>query len=68
VTGISTSHCVYATCRDATDSFRVVVPRQAVGERCELMHHVFLLDIDVDLGDVIDAEEVVEYLGRCCRT
>ncbi len=23
VTGMSTSHCVYATCRDATDSFRV---------------------------------------------
>ncbi len=35
VTGVSTSHCVYATCRDATDSFRVIVPREAVGERCE---------------------------------
>jgi nicotinamidase-related amidase len=62
VTGISTSHCVYATCRDATDSFRVVVPRQAIGERCELMHNVFLLDIDIDLGDVVDLDEVVRYL------
>jgi nicotinamidase-related amidase len=67
VCGISTSHCVYATCRDATDSFRVIVPRQAVGERCELMHHVFLLDIDVDLGDVADADQVVEYLGQTRR-
>jgi len=62
VTGVSTSHCVYATCRDATDSFRVIVPRQAVGERCELMHNVFLLDIDIDLGDVVEVDQVVQYL------
>ena len=63
VTGVSTSHCVYATCRDATDSFRVIVPREAVGERCELMHEVFLLDIDIDLADVTDVEEVVRQLA-----
>lgn len=62
VTGISTSHCVYATCREATDSFRVIVPRQAVGERCELMHEVFLHDIDLDLGDVMDVADVVQWL------
>jgi nicotinamidase-related amidase len=62
VTGVSTSHCIYATCRDATDSFRVIVPHQAVGERCELMHHVFLLDIDLDLADVVDVDQVVRYL------
>jgi maleamate amidohydrolase len=62
VTGVSTSHCVYATCRDATDSFRVVVPREAVGERCELMHQVFLFDIDTDLGDVTPVNEVIEYI------
>ena len=64
VTGASTSHCVYATCRDATDSFRVIVPKEAVGERCELLHEVNLLDIDVDLGDVVPAAEVIEYLTR----
>ena len=62
VTGVSTSHCVYATCRDATDSFRVIVPRETVGERCELMHEVFLLDIDIDLADVTDVDEVVHRL------
>ena len=62
VTGVSTSHCVYATCRDATDSFRVIVPREAVGERCELMHEVNLLDIELDLGDVRPTDDVVEYL------
>ena len=64
VTGVSTSHCVYATCRDATDSFRVVVPREAVGERCELMHEVNLLDIDIDLADVVPVSEAADYLRR----
>ncbi|MCI0359461.1 MAG: isochorismatase family protein [Planctomycetaceae bacterium] len=64
VTGVSTSHCVYATCRDATDSYRVIVPREAVGERCELFHEVSLLDIDMDLGDVMSADEVITHLRQ----
>lgn len=64
VAGVSTSHCVYATCRDATDSFRVIVPREAVGERCEIMHEVNLLDIDIDLGDVMPLEEVIGHVQR----
>ena len=67
VTGVSTSHCVYATCRDATDCFRVIVPREAVGERCELMHEVFLHDIDIDLGDVVPLADVVGYLAQQVR-
>ena len=62
MTGVSTSHCVYATCRDATDSFRVIVPREAVGERCEIMHEVNLLDIELDLADVVPLESVVAYI------
>ena len=62
VTGVSTSHCVYATSRDATDSFRVIVPREAVGDRCEIMHEVNLLDIEIDIGDVVPVEKVVDYL------
>ena len=53
---------MYASCRDATDSFRVIVPREAVGERCELMHEAFLFDIDVDLADVMPLADVVSYL------
>jgi maleamate amidohydrolase len=63
VTGCSTSHCVYATCRDAKDSFRVIVPREAVGERCELMHEVNMLDIEIDLADVLPVAEVVAKLA-----
>ena len=62
VAGVSTSHCVYATCRDAADSYHVIVPRQAVGERCELMHEVNLLDIDMELGDVMPCDQVVQFL------
>jgi len=68
VTGVSTSHCVYATCRDATDSYRVIVPREAVGERCELFHEVSLLDIDLDLADVMPADDVVACLGRAAES
>src|SRR5206468_9475455 len=64
VAGVSTSHCVYATCRDATDSFRVVVAREAVGERCEIMHEVNLLDIEIDLGDVVPLQSVIRYVNR----
>ena len=64
VVGVSTSHCVYATCRDATDSFHVIVPREGVGERCELAHEVFLHDIDVDLGDVMPMADVLGYLAK----
>ena len=64
VTGCSTSHCVYATLRDAGSGFRVIVPREAVGERCELLHEVALFDIDLGIGDVVPVEEVLEYLSR----
>ena len=63
VTGCSTSHCVYATCRDAEGSFRVIVPETAVGERCEIFHLVNLLDIDLGMGDVVPVEEVVGHLA-----
>jgi nicotinamidase-related amidase len=64
ITGCSTSHCVYATCRDATAGFHVVVPREAVGERCELLHEVALFDIDIGIGDVIPTGDVIAYLRR----
>ena len=67
VTGVSTSHCIYATCRDAAHTFRVVVPRQAVGERCELLHEVNLLDIDIDLGDVMELDEVMGHIAAVGR-
>jgi len=62
VTGCSTSHCVYATCRDAASAFRVLVPEEAIGERCELLHEVFKFDIDLGLGDVLPLADVLRYI------
>ena len=62
VTGCSTGHCVYATCRDAVESFHVIVPAEAVGDRSELMHEVTLFDIDISSGDVMPTAEVVAWL------
>jgi maleamate amidohydrolase len=64
VTGCSTSHCVTATCRDATSSFRVIVPEEAVGDRCELFQMVYLLDMAVAIGDVLPTSEVLAYLKQ----
>ena len=62
ITGVSTSHCVYATCRDGADSYHLIVARQAVGDRCELFHEVNLMDIDLELGDVLSVDEVLDGL------
>lgn len=67
VTGCSTSHCVYATCRNASSAFRVIVPEEAIGERCELLHEVFKFDIDLGLGDVISTDETVRYIETLAR-
>jgi nicotinamidase-related amidase len=63
VTGVSTSHCVAATCRDATSRYRVIVPREAVGDRSEIMNLVYLLDFDIDIGDVLPLSDVIDYLN-----
>jgi hypothetical protein len=33
-----------------------------VGDRCELMHLVELMDLDMFCADVVTADETVEYL------
>ena len=64
LTGVSTSHCVYATARDASDSFNVVIPFEAVGDRCQIMHWVNLLDMEIDVGDVVSTSNVIEYINQ----
>lgn len=63
VTGCSTSGCVRATVVDAVSSgYRVIVPRQGVGDRAQLPHEASLFDIDSKYGDVLDLDEVLTYL------
>jgi nicotinamidase-related amidase len=64
VTGASTSGCVRATAVDALQhGYRVVVPREAVGDRNQAAHEANLFDIDAKYGDVLPIEEVVAFLA-----
>ena len=63
VTGASTSGCVRATALDALQhGYRVVVPREAVGDRNPAAHEANLYDIDAKYGDVVSADDVVAHL------
>jgi nicotinamidase-related amidase len=64
VVGLSTSGCIRSTCEDAFNhNLRVVVPREAVGDRCASAHEASLFDIDNRFGDVTSAAEVLGYLA-----
>jgi maleamate amidohydrolase len=63
ITGGATSNCVRATAIDASAyNLRTVVVRDAVFDRVSLSHEVSLMDIDRQMGDVVDSDEVFGYL------
>lgn len=65
VTGASTSGCVRATAVDALQhGYRVVVPREAVGDRNAAAHEANLYDIDAKYGDVLPIAQVLEHLEQ----
>ncbi|MCS6840036.1 MAG: N-carbamoylsarcosine amidohydrolase [Roseiflexus sp.] len=66
--GCSTSGCIRATAVDGMQhGFRVIVPRECVGDRAPEPHFANLFDIDGKYGDVVSAAEVIHYLGRFRR-
>ena len=65
VTGASTSGCVRATAVDALQhGYRVVVPREAVGDRNAAAHEASLYDIDAKYGDVVALADACAYLEK----
>lgn len=63
ITGCSTSGCVRATAVDGMQyGFRVIVPRECVGDRHQAPHEANLFDIDSKYGDVVSKAEVMAYL------
>jgi maleamate amidohydrolase len=61
--GCSTSGCVRASAVDGMQhGFRVIVPRECVGDRAPGPHEANLFDIDGKYGDVVAAEEAAAYL------
>lgn len=68
LTGCSTSGCIRATAVDGMQhGFRVIVPRECVGDRHPAPHEANLFDIDSKYGDVVGKAEVVGYLTTVKR-
>lgn len=60
VTGCTTSGCVRATAVDALQyGYRVVVPKECVGDRSRSAHEANLYDIQTKYGDVLPLESVL---------
>ena len=65
VTGASTSGCVRATAVDGLQhGYRVVVPREAVGDRNPDAHEANLYDIDTKYGDVVSVDDVIAHVEQ----
>jgi maleamate amidohydrolase len=65
VTGASTSGCVRATAVDALQhGYRVVVPREAVGDRDLAAHEANLYDLQAKYGDVVSLAEALDHLEQ----
>jgi nicotinamidase-related amidase len=63
VTGLTTSGCVRATAVDGLQhDYRVVVPREAVGDRNPDAHAANLFDLNAKYADVMGLAEVMELL------
>jgi maleamate amidohydrolase len=66
ITGCSTSACVRATATDAKSyQMRPIVIREAVQDRCEVLHEFTLFDLQARFADVVRLENAAGYLrGR----
>ena len=63
VTGLTTSGCVRATAVDGLqNNYRVLVPREACGDRDERAHEANLYDLNAKYADVISVTDVLESL------
>jgi maleamate amidohydrolase len=63
--GCSTSGCVRAGALDGVQhGYRVIVPRECVGDRHDGPHDANLFDINAKYGDVVGCEEVIQYLAN----
>jgi nicotinamidase-related amidase len=69
VTGASTSGCVRATAVDALQhNYRVIVPREAVGDRNPAAHEANLYDLDTKYADVMSLDNAIAGVGAGSHT
>ena len=63
-TGLTTSGCVRATAVDGLQhDLRVVVPREAVGDRNNAAHEANLFDLNAKYVDVLSLQETLDQLS-----
>jgi len=63
LTGCTTSGCVRATAVDGLQNgLRVMVAREAVGDRAQAAHEQSLFDLNAKYADVVSVQEVLAYL------
>lgn len=63
LTGCSTSGCIRATAVDGLQyGFRMIVPRECVGDRHKAPHEANLFDINSKYGDVVSKADVMAHL------
>ena len=63
VVGFTTSGCVRATAVDALQAnFRLLVVREACGDRDRAAHDANLRDLDLKYGDVVSLDEAISLL------
>jgi len=63
ITGLTTSGCVRATVVDGLQhDYRVVVPREAVGDRNQQAHEANLFDINAKYADVLSLSRVLAQI------
>ena len=64
VTGLTTSGCVRATAVDGLqNNYRVVVPREACGDRDPKAHEANLYDLNAKYADVVSLDSVLAALA-----
>ena len=65
VTGLTTSGCVRATAVDGLqNNYKVLVPREACGDRDPEAHEANLYDMNAKYADVVSLETVMNLLSR----
>lgn len=68
LTGCTTSGCVRATAVDGLQNgFRVMVAREAVGDRAAPAHEQSLFDLQAKYADVVSVAQVLTYLEGDCQ-
>ena len=65
VTGGSTSGCVRATAVDSLmRGYRTIVPEECVADKHESYHFANLTDLQLKYADVVNVQEVIDWLER----